>query len=376
MSDINPERLIEIRAVNGLTQEELANILGKSKGTISKWENGNANPDIQSIAKLADSFKMPIRWFTMSSIESDNSLYQYRCSPSSTTRGIRDYARIRLKWLREISSVFEEWVDFPDLNLPPPPSRLAALNLDDLEIEQYAYKLRKLWELSDRPIEDLTGIVESNGIIVTREPVGHEGMDGVSSWFSNRPYIWLVDDKNNYYRSRFDIAHELGHLVLHRNLLREDCEKNTARYKEVERQAHLFAAHFLMPRRAFTSSYRNITLDNLLIEKKYWGVSVAALIRQYHTLGIISDEYKLRLHKNYSYRRWRKNEPFDDITPPEKPRLMANTIELLLDEGGFEKTEILNKTNYGDKEVESLCALPKGFFKNQIPTKTSSLKLL
>lgn len=375
MNYINPKRLVEARLVNGYTQEELGYLLNKSKATISKWENGNVAPDTQAIITLSEKLNLPINWFTLPDFESENSLYQYR-SNSNATKGLREYARIRLKWLREISSTLEEWIEFPDLNLPKSPNRLAAINLTDGDIEKYALSLRQTWQLGERPIEDLIGTAESNGIIVTREPVGLDGMDGVSCWFEDRPYIWIIADKDNYYRNRFDVAHELGHIVLHRHLLPEDCLDDKRKYKEVERQAHLFASHLLMPRRPFSLSYRSVTLDNLLIEKKHWGVSVAALIMQYYNLGIITEDYKTRLFKNYSYRKWRRNEPFDNDTTPELPRLMGNTVELLLNEGGFDKRAIIDKTNYGDSQIESLCALPEGFFNTYKSQKAPILRLI
>lgn len=41
----------------GLTQEQLAEAMGVSVGTVSKWENGNSLPDIEMIIELADFFQ-------------------------------------------------------------------------------------------------------------------------------------------------------------------------------------------------------------------------------------------------------------------------------------------------------------------------------
>lgn len=371
--NINPNRLKQARLANGYTQEQIGLKINKNKSIISKWENGEATPNPETVIKIAEIFDLPIKWFTLPNLHSDNGLYQYR-SNSSATKHIQDIASIRLQWLREIAHMFEEWVEFPDLDLPKPLNRLQSLNLTDNDIERQAQKLRQHWELGNLPINDLIGTLETNGIIVAKEFINSEGMDGVSTWFDNRPFVWVADNKANYYRSRFDVAHELGHIILHRNLLAEDCQKNNGRYKEIERQANLFASHFLLPRQAFSLSFRTITLDNLLIEKKHWGVSVAALIMQYHNLGIISDDYKIRLFKNYSYRKWRKNEPFDNETQPETPQLMKNTIELLLNEGGFNRQDIIERSYYHQKQLEQLCALPKGFFNT--PTKIPKLRIL
>lgn len=357
MNTINPRRLYEARTIKGYTQEHLANHIGKTKSLISRWEKGTLSPDGQALLQLGELFDLPVAWFYRHDML-EGSIFQYR-SNSQATKWLRSIVGIRLKWLGEITAILEDWVELPSPNLPKISNRLHALNLDDDEIEDYAKQLRQCWGLDDKPIRHLIGVAEANGVICTKEFVGSNEMDGVSVWFNNKPFIWLAQDKSNYYRSRFDVAHEIGHIVLHSQLNQYDYQE---RYKEIERQAHLFASHLLMPRKALLLNHRSITLDNLLILKKHWGVSVAALIMQYHNLGVIDDDYKLRLFKNYSYRKWRTNEPFDKQTIPEEPSILRQTLELLIKEGGFDKQDIIDKLDYGQSHIENLCSLSKGFF--------------
>lgn len=362
MSKINPKRLREARIESGYSQKAIATKLGKTNSVVSKWEKGTHQPDIESMLHLTDIFGLPLAWFERP-LSEETTVYQYR-SNSDSTKSLREKVGIRLRWFVEMVETLEEWVEFPTLNLPISPNRLQALNLTDEDVEHYAYLLREQWELADKPIVDLIGVAESNGIIVTKEYINNENLDGVSAWFGRRPYIWLASDKASYYRSRFDMAHELGHIVLHRYLEKKDCLEH---YHELERQAHLFASHFLVPRCAILHNYRSITLNNLLIPKRYWGISVGALIMQYHNLGIINDDYKTRLFKNYSYRKWRQSEPFDQQIPAEQPTLMSSTIQLLIEQGGFSKMDIIEYLTYQDTQIEALCSLPKGFF---MPQKT------
>lgn len=364
--NINPKRLLEARLTMGYTQEELGIFINKSKSVISKWEAGKHQPDPESALQIADALNLPLSWFSRTYFDSDNGVYQYR-SNAKATKFLQAATKGRLKWLKEMVEILEEWVEFPELNLPCTLNRIQALNLTDDDIEYYAHQLRICWGLGDSPILDLIGVAETNGVIITKELINGDNMDGVSSWFNGRPYVWLASNKINYYRSRFDLAHELGHIILHRNLTHDDCDKK--RYPELERQANLFASHFLLPRKPLSLDYRAITLENLLIPKKHWGASVAALIMQYHNLGIIDDDYKSRLFKNYSYRKWRKNEPFDDKTLPEKPSLMKNTIMLLIEHGGFNKQNIVDYLGYYDKQIEPLCSLPRGFFNTKTSTR-------
>ena len=49
-----------IRKTNGLTQQQLGDILGLKKSTICKWETGNSNPDFKTLIKLSKYFKCTI----------------------------------------------------------------------------------------------------------------------------------------------------------------------------------------------------------------------------------------------------------------------------------------------------------------------------
>lgn len=48
------ENLKNVRKQRGVTQEELAEILGVSRQAISKWESGTSVPDVQLLLRIAD----------------------------------------------------------------------------------------------------------------------------------------------------------------------------------------------------------------------------------------------------------------------------------------------------------------------------------
>lgn len=60
MSIKQGEYLKKLRVKNGLSQDALSEILGISRQSISKWEQGNSAPDIENIKKLADYFNVSI----------------------------------------------------------------------------------------------------------------------------------------------------------------------------------------------------------------------------------------------------------------------------------------------------------------------------
>lgn len=357
----NPERLVLARSARRINQEELAKKIGYSPSMVSRWESGSNVPSAEALIKISQTLKMAERWFSLKSLKHDG-VHQFR-SLKKTDISARDKAKARLALFHEITNVIEQWVDYPALNLVQSPNHLEALNITDKRIEELAEEQRKLWNLGKRPIKNLTRLLESSGVMITNDWLGSDDMDGVSTWINERPYILVAKDKDNYFRNRFDNAHEFGHVVLHKNLSREECDY--IGHKEIERQANYFASCLLMPSDSLSLSYRNVTLENLLIEKRHWGSSVAALIMRNHSLGLIDDDHKTRLFRNYSYRKWRYGEPYDADFKPEKPELMYNTIKLLLSDGGFQKEDVMDRTFYHAEDLEELCSLPAGTLSNE-----------
>ncbi len=47
-------------------------------------------------------------------------------------------------------------------------------------------------------------------------------IDAFSVWYDAKPYIFLSSDKGSNVRTRFDMAHELGHLIMHADYFQDD----------------------------------------------------------------------------------------------------------------------------------------------------------
>lgn len=55
------QAMIDARKKSGLTQKELSSRTGIAQGDISKLENGNGNPSIKTLQKLADAMNMTLK---------------------------------------------------------------------------------------------------------------------------------------------------------------------------------------------------------------------------------------------------------------------------------------------------------------------------
>ena len=88
-------------------------------------------------------------------------------------------------------------------------------------------------------------------------------MDAFSQICSDgHAYAIVNSDHGTGVRYRFDLAHELGHMMLHRNAL-PGVFSNSNRNNLIEEQAHRFASEFLMPSRSFAKGFRVPTIDGL-----------------------------------------------------------------------------------------------------------------
>lgn len=55
-----PERIRHYRTKRGLSQQALADNIGVSRVSISRWENGHENPTASNFVRLADYFMIPV----------------------------------------------------------------------------------------------------------------------------------------------------------------------------------------------------------------------------------------------------------------------------------------------------------------------------
>ena len=267
VSGFQPARLIQARESLGITRVALAALVGVSPATISNWEKGTQSPEEDKLRALGAAVKFPMHWFQTGAPEHGNKPYFYR-SLASSTKIAREMAKVRLNWVAEMANIMGQWVNWPQVNVPCIPEK-AFLKITDAEIETLATECRKTWKLGMGPISDVVLSLESAGITFARDEIGYLKMDGVSHWsqLDNRPYVFVTADKANGIRNRFDVAHELGHLVLHRNI---DEATFKVHYKEIERQADLFAGCFLLPAESFSAEVSWPTLETLLSLKPRW----------------------------------------------------------------------------------------------------------
>ena len=312
-----------------MTQRDLAASAGLTAAAVSQFEKGVARPSAASLDGLAQTLRFPTSFFSMPSGTSiGEDMDGYFRSLRSTSATDRRRARARAQLLCYFVRVLERRVNLPVLVLP----RFALDSMPDPEdVELLAEQTRSEWGVPAGPIEHVVRTLERHGIIAARFPVDSECVDAFSVPFPDRPVVVLGSDKSDRGRSRFDAAHELGHLVMH-----GEGESGT---KIVENQAHWFAAAFLMPADDIRSELPSTAdWDRLIGLKKKWGTSIAALLRRAQTLGVMNEVTYVQAMKTMSARGWRRSEP-GYLGAPENPVLLGKAVQLV-DQLGLSLSDI------------------------------------
>ena len=322
------ERLKEVREARKMTQEELSQRLGITRSSISAFEKGFKFPSIQTVEQLSKELNIPMAYF-----QNERPPRSKRISPisyrkkSRTSQAIQNQMSRLEEWLEDIYSVCSTYIDFPEVNFIPTES-LDYENLSDDDIEKNAEELRTQWGMGLGPIVNLMDFVEANGIVVGRASLESD-IDAVSVWRFHRPHILINKSITSSVRIRMSIAHELGHLVLHRLVDEEDYDDNK-KYELMEKQASIFGGAFLFPQKSIYNEFHSNRIEALLMLKKRWKVSMGAIVMRAKNLELITENNVRTFYKQLSAKGYsRKREPSDDKVPVEPIKLFSEAIQLL-----------------------------------------------
>lgn len=361
-----PERLTEAREAMGLNISSLAKLIGVSHQAVSDYEAGKKQPNSEKFVKICQILDQPSQFFFHSNVERNyvHSLVHFRAN-QSLRPDARAMAGIRLKWMMEYYSVLKRKLTLPELNLPNfnMPRDPAMISRD--MIEDAAMELRKFWKIGEiAPLPHLIRLLELNGAVVSLVALDLPKMDGASIWSEshNRPFVLLNSDKASYVRSRFDVAHELGHMLLHRGVV-EGITLGSPVYKQMENQAHMFASTLLLPRDAWLRDVRErkFTLAVFKALKPKWRASIFSMIMRAEALKEISPDRKAELIKQLSSRKWRVREPYDELWEIERPKLFDQSTRMLAHSrvGARFITQAFPRRSENTGEITGL---PKAFF--------------
>ncbi len=290
----NPQRLSLARKRRRLSSKGFAELIGMSPVTVTRLERANNEPEPETVDLIAKKLGFPREFFFGDDIDDlDKDAASFRSLTSMTARE-RDAALAS----GSLAYLLSDYIS-TKFNLPEP-------QLLDLSHERdpaaAARTLRQVWALGEQPISSMIKLLEAKGVRVFSLAENTKNVDAFSCWRNNIPYVFMNTFKSAE-RSRLDAAHELAHLVLHKH-------GGPRQGRDAEMEANNFASSFLMPKADVRSRLPFVgRLDELLVAKKRWGVSTAALAYRLHKLGILSDWQYRTFCIQINQRGFRTEEP-------------------------------------------------------------------
>ena len=365
-SRLVPGQLTDARLASRITQTELAKKVGVSRQAISQYESGVISPDPAVMKAISQALEQPISFFTRpprKTFGNQSTLFFRKVGADTKRRNTA--CKIYSEWLSETAFDFDAIANYPSVDLPS--FEPAGESYSPDEIEKFAEETRKHFSLGLGPISNVLRLLEAKGVIVCRFTIQKEKIEAFSFWSGSRPFIFLASEKKSAVRARFDLAHELAHLCLHRWVGQEEIEDKN-RLKEIESEADRFASAFLLPRRSFPNEVYSSRAEAFIDLKARWKVSIQAMVMRCKHLGIFDDQQTVNIYKQISYKKWRTNEPLDqgkNAIPFEHPLLLGKIANLVFQSGKLTTEEFIANAGLSKEVLEKLLGIPLNTTSNE-----------
>lgn len=308
-------RVRQAREIRGWTQAALAERIGVSQPFVAQLEAGLKWPTDDVTSRLAFQTGFSMAFFRSAPLELPLGSLLFRARarlPASDRRAAHRFGELAF----EVAAAFLARLERDEPRLP----RLRAEDKND-PVHAAALTRAALGLPPEAPIRELMSALERAGVLLISVPLATTEHDAFSFWSEpplKYPVVVLFRGAPPD-RLRFNLAHEIGHLVMH-----------SAPSPNAEREAHLFASSLLIPPDAVLNDFPTpLTLTDLAQLKPRWGVSMQALaMAAFYAGGITARERKL-LFQQISRRRWRRMEPGSGSVVTERPSALRQMARLL-----------------------------------------------
>ena len=315
--DFDPARLALARRLVGMPRTRLAAALEVTAAAVTQYEKGQNKPTLPIVNRLAEVLGVTAEFFRaghpVPSLPASGAHFR---SLRSTSALERERALAFAELALAVFVAVEQQVSLPaptlpDLDVPP--------ELTEADAVRLARQARERLGLPPGPVAHMVRLLEAHGVAVVRLDSDDVRRVDAFSHHGHRPIVLLNPAKHDKARSRFDAAHELGHLLMH-----HDTDPGS---RLIERQAQAFAAEFLIPAAEIGDDLPG-RLDWVVLHdlKRRWGVSLKALLVQAHVLGRITNgSYQRGLRQLTAWGRPERG----GLGPLEAPVLLPRALAVL-----------------------------------------------
>ena len=335
LSVVLPIRLRQLRLARGFTLDTLASAMGGlvTKQALSKYECGKAQPSLA----VATALSRALRVKTLELYRPPDVRIEVLAFRKRSQLGRKEQERVENLVARMLEDRTRLQNLVPDDGSSEVPAQAFPIrNLD--AVEERAEELRRLWSIGDDPVARMTDVLEDHHVHVAEIEASErfDGLAAVARRDDGRVQAAVVVSRRGVAaaRQRLNLAHELGHLVL-----------KPAKTVNEEKAAFRFGAAFLAPaatiRREIGARRSAIGLEELLLLKRRYGISLQALVHRLRDLGVINELYARQWWRTINAQGWKKVEP--EEVPPEEATWLRRTTLRAFSEGllGAAEAEIL-----------------------------------
>lgn len=364
------KRLRLARSLKGMSQQDLATEIAATRQFINQLESNKKVPSEELLGVICEALSVSEHFFSLPldrEVTPENCHFRKRkTTTQSLANQVASYATIFDNFI----DVLQLYIDFPssdplDLLENTSQSSSDGLGFTKREIEDIAKQFRENLQLgTDTPIDNVTNILESCGVFLTTFGGVSDKVDALS--FSSKHHVVLRNtSKESAARQRFDLSHELGHLILHQGV-----QTGEGRY---EAEADYFASCFLFPTSSFISEFKHCITDagsfrwrNILALKERWKFSQKAIIYRANSLGLInSRQYRNANIYLATHSKNNKQEALDESIPLEEPTMIQEAVKQIIENLGISFSELASKVGLQGEYLSDLLDLP---FKEEGPT--------
>jgi Zn-dependent peptidase ImmA (M78 family)/DNA-binding XRE family transcriptional regulator len=300
------------RESRGLTQSALAARLNVSQGHLSKIEAGLLPVSQATLARLAGALGYPEHFFALREPiygPGTSEFFHRKRSAMSARLLSQVHALVNIRRI-QVSRMLRA-VELDE-------DRIPELSLEEFgdSPEEVARAVRAAWSLTRGPVTNLTDVVEAAGGVVIPIDFGTKLIDAVGRYVPGMPPLFFSNRDAPADRARLTLAHELGHMVMHR-----------VPNASMEEQAFRFGAELLMPEQDIKAELDGLTIDKLVWLKLRWRVSMGALLKRAESLGRIQPRRARYLWMTMSKAGYRTREPAEADIAPELPHTLKDIVD-------------------------------------------------
>lgn len=334
---VNGERVRQGREARALTQSALADAIGVDQTMIAHIERGNKQPTWELLRAIAAELGFPPTFFQQTSgPDLPQGTLLFRAKAGIGKRRIAQ-AHAHAELAFEIIHKLSKRAKLIPVKIPYCSDPIEGAKL-----------IRKQANLPPGPISSLLRVVERLGVLIVPLPPSNDcdAFAAMAGADRDVPLIGISTGRSPD-RLRMNVAHELGHIVLHRNA--------GGGTPLLEREAYQFAAELLMPATDIEADFaaEKLNLFRLAELKKKWQVSMQAVARHARELQVINDRQYLYIMQQISARGWRLVEPDFGQLVPERPRALRKVIEVVFGESATAET-IANELDLSPEFMNNL----------------------